>query len=102
MSTLDDFLEAPSEFCITEFCITDHYIIKLTLPKSAKKDQLAEFIRESLKEKQVLPGGTPVEATSLVALTSMFSSQTPKSIELTFEQQQELLQMQLEQRKSEA
>lgn len=41
--------------------VADHYVIGITLPKSAKKDQVGDFIRERLKEKHILPGGTPID-----------------------------------------
>ena len=61
MSALDNFLEAPSESLLLTLTIkelihvADYYSIEVTLPKSAKKDRLVDFIRECLKAKEVLP-----------------------------------------------
>ena len=71
MSGYEDFLAAPSESLLVAltkeqlFCIADYYLIEVTLPKRSNKDQLVDFIRVRLKEKQVLSGGTPVEQTPL-------------------------------------
>ena len=39
------------------FCIADYYLIEVTIPKRSNKDQFVDFIRERLKEKQVLSAG---------------------------------------------
>ena len=101
MSGYDDFLAAPSDNLLVAltkeqlFCIADYYVIEVTIPKRANKDQLVDFIRERLKEKQVLSGGTPVEPTPLTVPDQPLSNMS----QLTFDEQKELLQMQLEHKK---
>ncbi|XP_030229035.1 uncharacterized protein si:ch73-60h1.1 isoform X1 [Gadus morhua] len=94
-------LAAPSENLLVAltkeqlFCIADYYVIEVTIPKRANKDQLVDFLRERLKEKQVLSGVTPVELTSLTVPDQPLSNMS----QLTFDEQKELLQMQLEHKK---
>ena len=101
MSGYEDFLAAPSESLLVAltkeqlFCIADYYLIEVTIPKRSNKDQLVDFIRERLKEKQVLSGGTPVEQTPLTGPDQPLSNMS----QLTFDEQKELLQMQLEHKK---
>ena len=99
MSGYEDFLAAPSESLLVAltkeqlFCIADYYLIEVTLPKRSNKDQLVDFIRERLKEK--LSGGTPVEPTPLTVPDQPLSNMS----QLTFDEQKELLQMQLEEKR---
>ena len=44
------------------FCIADYYVIEVTISKRSNKDQLVDFLRERLKEKRVLSGGTRANA----------------------------------------
>lgn len=93
MSVLEDFFAAPSESLLVALTkeqlvnVADFYGIELALPKTAKKDKLIDFIRDRLKENQVLPDNPAV------------SSPPAKSNELTYEQQNILLQMQLDQKR---
>ena len=61
MSALDAFWDAPSESLLLTLTVkqlievAERYSIEITLPKTARKDCLVEFICESLKAKEVLP-----------------------------------------------
>lgn len=122
MSAVEEFLKAPSERVFATLTkdqllsVADHYQLELTISKSSRKDQLFEFIRSSLIERQVLSGGETSKAeeqvfdtlsgANLTAAqsvdTSSSSSMQSTSSQLTFEQQRALLQMQLEHKKLEA
>ena len=61
MSAVENFLDAPSESLLLSLTVkelinvADYYSIEITLPRSARKDRLVDFIRECLKTKKVLP-----------------------------------------------
>ncbi|KAK0134480.1 Retrovirus-related Pol polyprotein from transposon 412 [Merluccius polli] len=107
MGAYDDFLDAPSESLLVALTkeqllnVAEHYLIELTVPKSAKKEQLVWFICERLKELKVLPGvpgGAPSEPSKPVVVPTAPLSEMAV---LTFEQQKELLQMQFAQKELE-
>lgn len=106
MSVYENFLAAPSESLLIALTkeqliqVAEHYLIELTIPKRANKEQLVDFIRGQLKEKQVLPGGALVELTLPTPLTGL-NEPLSRMSQLTFDEQKQLLQMQLDQRKLE-
>lgn len=111
MSALHDFFSAPSEsllLALTKeqlFNVADHYMIGLTLSKSAKKEQIVDFIREHLKDKQVLPRNIPLETSSTglsFPVIPVAASMSSPDSGLTFEQHKELLRMQLEHKTQES
>ncbi|KAK0145668.1 hypothetical protein N1851_015449 [Merluccius polli] len=109
MSAYDDFLAAPSESLLVALTkeqlmqVADHYLIEWTIPKRSNKEQLVDFIHERLKEKQVLPGGSPVESTAPTPVPDLPGPirLLLKMDELTFDERKQLLQMQLDQTKLE-
>ena len=109
MTTLEAFFSAPSEALFLALTkdqlsrVAEHYLIEVTLPRSANKQQLANFIHEQLIGRQVLSIGKPQGVSGsedvLQEVTQVRSS------ELSFEQQMELMKLQhelhLEQKKQE-
>lgn len=120
MGALEDFLTAPSERLLVVLTkeqllkVADHYAIELTsVSKSAKKEQFVDFIREFLKEKQVLPCSTPisvspetpvavsepatqsnVNVTPSIPLSNVMpTTESNESIHLSYEQQIQLLKI---------
>lgn len=100
MSALEGFLKAPAESSLVALNkeqllkLAEHY--KIELPSaiiSAKKKQLVDFIREFLKEQNVLPLGTPSD--SQVQLVAEVP-QPVKTSMLTFDQQKQLLELEME------
>ena len=83
--------------------VADHYLIELTIPKRSNKEQLVDYIYERLKEKQVLPEGSPVEPTAPTPVPHLPGpiKLLTKMDELTFDERKQLLQMQLDQTKLE-
>ncbi|KAL0147780.1 hypothetical protein M9458_056923, partial [Cirrhinus mrigala] len=111
MVVLEEFLAAPSERLLVELTkeqllkVAEHYAIELpSVLKSAKKKEFVDFIREFLKEKQVLPVITPISPspetqindTANVPESSVRSKMQFKSGELTFEQQKQLLRIEMD------
>ncbi|KAL2095958.1 hypothetical protein ACEWY4_008106 [Coilia grayii] len=99
MSVLDAFLATPSEglfAALTKeqlYSVADHFEIEVKLPKSVKKDELAAFISERLKDKEVLPGVIH-QGSSSVKDPSSLETKLSQSTNLSFDQQKELLVMQ--------
>lgn len=110
MVALEEFLAAPSERLLVKLTkeqllqVADHYAIELpSLHKSAKKEQLVDYIREFLIEKQILSGVTsinppPESQVNVIAgmPESNINVQSVKSSDLSFEQQKQLWKMQME------
>lgn len=108
---LEEFLAAPSERLLVGLTreqllkVAEYYAIELpAVLRSAKKKEFVGFIREFLKEKQVLPDVTPISASPEIQINEMAdipeSSVKPimqlKSSDLTFEQQKQLLRIEMD------
>ncbi|KAK0131510.1 hypothetical protein N1851_033764 [Merluccius polli] len=107
MVTLEEFVAAPSERLLVELTkeqlwkVADNYRIELpSVLKSAKKKNLVGFIREFLKEKQILPVLTPInpgsETQADIVANMLGPTTESESSDLTFEQQRELLKLQMD------
>ncbi|KAK0153503.1 Retrovirus-related Pol polyprotein from transposon 412 [Merluccius polli] len=107
MVTLEEFVAAPSERLLVELTkeqlwkVADNYRIELpSVLKSAKKKNLVGFIREFLKEKQILPVLTPInpgsETQADIVANMLGPTMESESSDLTFEQQRELLKLQMD------
>lgn len=111
MVMLEEFLAAPSERLLVGLTreqllkVAVYYAIELpAVLKSAKKKEFVGFIREFLKEKQVLPDVTPISPSPEIQINEMAdipeSSVKPKmqlkSSDLTFEQQKQLLRIEMD------
>ena len=110
MSAVENFLNAPSESLLLSLTVkelinvADYYSIEITLPRSARKDRLVDFIRECLKRKKVLPFFcTPVmDPDQTTGQKSEAEASAISHSMLTFEQQKAILQMQNEQKRLDA
>ena len=100
MTTLKAYFSATSEALFLALTkdqlsrVAEHYSIEVTLPRSANKQQLANFIHEQLIDRQVLsvekPQGVSGSEDVLQEVTQVRSS------ELSFEQQIDLMKLQHE------
>ena len=94
-------MDAPSESLLLTLTvkelinIPDYYSIAITLPRSARKDRLVDFIREGLQTQQVFPFFyTPVmDSDQSTGQKSEAEASAISHSMLTFEQQKAILQM---------